>query len=82
MAREKPPELTFQQHVADFLVREHRYGGLEQSDVTDTEHCIAKDQLWAFPADLHGSMRTAPTRRSADVARTFTQQGYWPGSAR
>ncbi|MCI4430383.1 MAG: type I restriction endonuclease subunit R [Burkholderiales bacterium] len=48
MARKKPPELSFQQHIADFLVREHRYGVLEQSDITDTEHCIAEDLLWAF----------------------------------
>ena len=46
--RKKPPELTFQQHVADFFVREHAYGLLEQADVTDTEHFIAEDQLWAF----------------------------------
>ena len=46
--RKKPPELSFQRHVADFLVREHGYGVLEQSDITDTEHCIAEDQLWAF----------------------------------
>lgn len=44
----KPPELTFQQHIADFLVREHGFGVLEQADITDTEHCIAEDQLWAF----------------------------------
>ena len=44
----KAPELTFQQHIADFLVREHKYGVLEQSDITDTEHFIAEDQLWAF----------------------------------
>ncbi len=46
--RKKPPELTFQRHVADFLVREHRYGVLEQSDITDTEHWIAEDRLWEF----------------------------------
>src|ERR1035437_2457621 len=46
--RKKPPELTFQKHIADFLVREHKYGVLEQSDITDTEHFIAEDQLWAF----------------------------------
>ncbi len=46
--RKKAPELTFQQHVSDFLVREHGYGVLEQSDITDTEHFIAEDQLWAF----------------------------------
>jgi type I restriction enzyme R subunit len=46
--RKKAPELTFQQHVADFLVREHKYGVLEQTDIADIEHCIAEDQLWAF----------------------------------
>ena len=29
-----------------FLVE--KYGVLEQSDITDTEHFIAEDQLWAF----------------------------------
>ena len=43
--RKKQPELSFQQHIADFLVREHKYGVLEQTDITDTEHCIAEDQL-------------------------------------
>ena len=46
--KRKPPELTFQQHIAEYLVREHKYGVLEQSDITDTEHFIAEDQLWAF----------------------------------
>ncbi len=46
--RKKAPELTFQQHIADYLVREHKYGVLEQTDITDTEHCIAEDHLWAF----------------------------------
>ncbi|HUY33370.1 MAG TPA: DEAD/DEAH box helicase family protein [Pirellulales bacterium] len=46
--RKQPPELTFQRHIADYLVREHKYGVLEQSDITDTEHFIAEDQLWAF----------------------------------
>jgi type I restriction enzyme R subunit len=40
--------LTFQQHIADFLVKVHKYGVLEQSDISDTEHFIAEDQLWAF----------------------------------
>lgn len=49
MAKKKQaPELTFQQHIADYLVRVHGYGVLEQTDITDTEHCIAEDQLWAF----------------------------------
>jgi type I restriction enzyme, R subunit len=46
--KKKAPELTFQQHIADYLVREHKYGVLEQSDITDTGHFIAEDQLWAF----------------------------------
>ncbi len=46
--KKKAPELTFQQHVAGYLVREHKYGVLEQSDITDAEHFIAEDQLWAF----------------------------------
>jgi type I restriction enzyme R subunit len=44
----KAPELAFQQHIADYLVREHNYGVLEQSEITDTEHFIAEDHLWAF----------------------------------
>ena len=48
MPRKKAPELTFQQHIADYLVREHQYGVLEQSDITDTGHFIAEDHLWAF----------------------------------
>ena len=44
----KPPELVFQQHIADFLVSEHGYGVLEQSDITDTENNVAEDLLWAF----------------------------------
>ncbi|MEI7458895.1 MAG: DEAD/DEAH box helicase family protein [Pirellula sp.] len=46
--KKKPPELTFQKHIADYLVREHKYSVLEQTDITDTEHFIAEDQLWAF----------------------------------
>jgi len=48
MARRRKPEITFQTHIADYLVREHRYGVLEQTDITDTEHFIAEDHLWAF----------------------------------
>ena len=44
----KSPELIFQKHIADYLVRTHKYGVLEQSDITDTEHFIAEDLLWAF----------------------------------
>jgi type I restriction enzyme R subunit len=48
MAKKKAPELTFQEHIADFLVHVHGYGVLEQADITDAEHCIAEDHLWAF----------------------------------
>jgi len=51
MTRKKPPELTFQDHIATFLIREHGYGVLEQSEITDTDHCIAEDHLWAFLRD-------------------------------
>lgn len=43
-----PPELTFQNHIRDFVVREHGYAVLDQSDITDTENVIAEDMLWAF----------------------------------
>jgi L-alanine-DL-glutamate epimerase-like enolase superfamily enzyme len=48
--RKKASELNFQERIGDCLVREHKYGVLEQADVTDTEHFIAEDQLWAFLA--------------------------------
>ncbi|MBI3001101.1 MAG: type I restriction endonuclease subunit R, partial [Deltaproteobacteria bacterium] len=48
MPRKRAPEITFQQHIADYLIREHKYGVLEQSEITDTEHFIAEDNLWAF----------------------------------
>jgi type I restriction enzyme R subunit len=51
MAKRKPPELTFQKHIGAFLIREHHYGVLEHADITDTEHFIAEDQLWAFLQD-------------------------------
>ena len=35
--RKKAPELTFQEHIANFLIREHRYGVLDQPDITDDE---------------------------------------------
>ena len=48
MTSSRTPELDFQQHISDYLVRTHGYGVLEQADITDTEHYIAEDQLWAF----------------------------------
>lgn len=48
MARKKASELTFQQHIADFLLRRHGYPVLEQTEITDTDHCLPEDHLWAF----------------------------------
>lgn len=69
MARKKQPELTFQQHVTDFLVREHKYGVLEQSDITDTEYFIAEDQLWAFLTATQADMLTKLTDAYSTDAR-------------
>jgi type I restriction enzyme, R subunit len=51
MPAKRPPELTFQDHIAKFLVREHKYGVLEQTDITDTENFIVEDHVWAFLND-------------------------------
>lgn len=39
--KKKASELMFQQHIADYFVREHKYAVLEQSDITDTERFTA-----------------------------------------
>ena len=67
--KKKAPELTFQQHVTDFLVREHKYGVLEQSDITDTEHFIAEDQLWAFLTATQADTLTKLTDAYSSDAR-------------
>ena len=59
----KSPELTFQKHIADFLVRHHGYAVLEQSDITDTEHSIAEDHLWSF---LKATQKTTLEKLTAD----------------
>jgi len=46
--RKKAPELTFQQHIADYLIREHKYGVLEQADITDNGAFHRRRHLWAF----------------------------------
>lgn len=46
--RKKAPEITFQEHIAAYLIREHKYGVLEQAEITDGEHFVAEDHLWAF----------------------------------
>jgi len=48
MPKKKPPELTFQEHIASCLHREHGYPTLEQAEITDPEHGLAEDHLWAF----------------------------------
>lgn len=42
------PEKKFQRHIAEYLVREHKYAVLEQDDITDKEYYIAEDHLIAF----------------------------------
>ena len=51
----KPPEIAFQRHVADFLVRDHGYAVLEQTEITDPDYAIAEDHLWAFLRDTQAS---------------------------
>jgi len=48
MPKRKAPEITFQDHVAAFFKKVHGYPVLKQADITDPEHCIAEDHLWAF----------------------------------
>ena len=68
MPRKKKPELTFQKHIADYLIREHKYGVLEQSDITDTEHFIAEDHLWAFIKATQGdTLKKLEAEYSTDV---------------
>ncbi|MEM8782207.1 MAG: DEAD/DEAH box helicase family protein, partial [Planctomycetota bacterium] len=43
-----PPEITFQRHIADFLVREHGYVALTQADITDRAYHCAENHLWDF----------------------------------
>ena len=45
---EPTQELQFQQHIADFLSREHGYGVLKQAEIADPEYALAEDHLWAF----------------------------------
>jgi len=59
MARKKAPELTFQQHIADFLVHAHKCGVLEQSDITDTEHSLRRT-LQAAPVARNQRTITDP----------------------
>lgn len=42
------PEKKFQRHIFEYLVRNHKYAVLEQSEITDTEYYFAEDHLIAF----------------------------------
>ena len=53
MSKSVPPEITFQNHIRDELLRRFKndtlkYSALEQVDITDTVNFIAEDVLWAF----------------------------------
>lgn len=53
MSKSVPPEITFQNHIRDELLRRFKnetlkYSALEQGDITDTVNFIAEDVLWAF----------------------------------
>lgn len=67
MARTTGKELTFQGHIADFLVRVHGYGVLEQEDITDTEHSVAEQHLWAFLSATQGEQLERLSEYGTDV---------------
>lgn len=48
------PELQFQRHISDYLVRVHGHGRLEGDDVIDPDYAWVEDQLWAFLTDTQG----------------------------
>lgn len=73
--KRKPPELAFQQHIADYLVHEHKYGVLEQSDITDTEHFIAEDQVWAFlKASQSDTLKKLVDDYGTDAVRKYSRR--------
>lgn len=63
MAKRKTPEISFQEHIAAYLTRVHGYPLLEQAEITDTEHVIAEDHLWAF---LTATQKETLDKLSAD----------------
>ena len=63
MARKKAPEITFQDHIAAYLQREHRYIALKQTEITDSEHVIVEDHLWAF---LNATQKETLDKLAAD----------------
>ncbi len=63
MPKRKAPEIKFQEHITAFFIQEHGYPVLEQADITDTEHSIAEDHLWAF---LTATQQTTLDKLAAD----------------
>ena len=73
MARKRAPEITFQQHIAAYLVREHQYGVLEQTDITDyrkslIHECVTgqrriteADSAGSPQADVTAAQRVEPS---------------------
>lgn len=42
------PEKKFQKHIAEYLIREHGYAVLEQTDITDAENYFAEEHVMSF----------------------------------
>ena len=64
------PELLFQQHVADFLEREHGYERLGKDAAIDPTDVWMADVLWAFVVDTQP--QAVETLRGSTVRRRGT----------
>lgn len=74
-----PPELVFQKHVADFLVREHGFRVLGQAEIDDTGDGIVEAELWAFlqatqPESLTKLAEDYSTDARAEVMRALRRE--------
>ena len=56
-------EKLFQNHIAEFLSKQHGYTVLEQADITDRKYYFAEDQLMAF---IRATQRSALARLESD----------------
>ena len=68
------PEKKFQRHIAEYFIREHGYGVLEQDDITDKDWYFAEAHLLAFlrprrRKPWYGSPRTTAATPLAESAR-------------
>ena len=62
------PEKKFQKHIAEYLVREHGYAVLEQTDITDTENYCAEEHLMSFlRATQNDTLKTLETEYGTDA---------------